>query len=229
MKPKRIFLIRHGESEINADISTLLKKPDYAGVLTEKGRAQALEVGKRVAEIVGTDPYMVYSSPYWRTRQTYQLATRGLHAPFHYYEDPRLREQEWGTRLLKNVGALKERENDERDSYGHFYYRFDNGESCADVYHRVSDFINTMHRDFEKPHFPDNVFIFNHGMTIRVFLMRWFHWSVEHFESIRNIENCGMVELLWNPDKGAYELQTPLETYPERRHEYQYDWKELCL
>ena len=47
MKPKRIILIRHGESEANVNPHLFASVPDYAIELTEKGREQALNAGKR--------------------------------------------------------------------------------------------------------------------------------------------------------------------------------------
>jgi broad specificity phosphatase PhoE len=94
-------------------------------------------------------------------------------------EESQLREQEWGhTRNMDDcVKAGKE-----RDSFGTFYYRLPDGESAADVYDRVSDFPGTLHRDFEKESFPENTVVITHGITTRLILMRWFHWTVEQFE-----------------------------------------------
>jgi broad specificity phosphatase PhoE len=39
-------------------------------------------------------------------------------------------------------------------------------------------------------HEPQNTLIVSHGITIRLFLMRWFHWTVEEFECLRNLDNC---------------------------------------
>jgi broad specificity phosphatase PhoE len=64
-----------------------------------------------------------------------------------------------------------------------------NGESGADVYDRVTTFLDTMYRDFEKNNYPENTLIVSHGLTIRLFLMRWFHWSVEEYESKHNPKN----------------------------------------
>ena len=52
MKPKRIILIRHGESEGNVDRAIYNVKPDYALELTEKGKQQARDVGKKLADLV---------------------------------------------------------------------------------------------------------------------------------------------------------------------------------
>ena len=105
-------------------------------------------------------------------------------------EDPRLREQEWGH--LRNV-AEGEAIQEERDAYGTFYYRIPNGESGADVYDRVTTFLDTLHRDFEKSDYPDNCLIVTHGLTLRLFLMRWFHWSVEEFHDLCNPTNGQVV------------------------------------
>ena len=34
------------------------------------------------------------------------------------------------------------------------------------------------------------VIICTHGVTLRVFLMRWFKWTVRQFEQIHNSRNC---------------------------------------
>ena len=64
-----------------------------------------------------------------------------------------------------------------------------------DVYSRVSSFIGTLFREFGKLDDVENsnVIIITHGLTLRLFLMRWFQYSVEEFESSRNPDNCRIV------------------------------------
>lgn len=38
-----------------------------------------------------------------------------------------------------------------------------------------------------------NLVIVSHGLTLRVFLMRWYKWSVEQFERLRNFGNGKMI------------------------------------
>ena len=45
MKPKRIILIRHGESEGNVNKRIYNQKPDYALLLTDKGKQLAAAAG----------------------------------------------------------------------------------------------------------------------------------------------------------------------------------------
>lgn len=227
MKPKRILLIRHGQSISNVDKQVYTHTPDYAVTLTDKGRAQAKEVGEKIYENMGIgDGLGFYISPYFRTRETYLgisgfYKERGLDDKIKFvYEDPRLREEEWlGKLRTPDAKCIVDIEK-ERDKYGTFYYRFDGGESCADVYNRVSGFLDTLFRDFEKPSFPSTAVIVSHGMTLRVLLMRWFHWSVEEFEVLKNPKNCCCIQLN-RTDAGKYVLSEPLEKWPTPTHPYQ--------
>ncbi len=224
MKPDRIVLVRHGQSVGNVNKEIYKEIPDYALQLSEEGKAQAVEAGRRFRELIGDESFKCYVSPFWRTRQTYLGMMTAF--PSHqktskeFYEDPRLREQEWAG-ALREDGYMEDIES-ERDSFGHFYYRFDRGESCADVFDRISSFLDTLHRDFEKTDFPRNCLIVTHGMTLRVFLMRFFHLSVEEFERLRNPKNCQMVVLERAGEK--YKLVNGLEEYPDVSHKYQFDW-----
>ena len=93
----------------------------------------------------------------------------------------------------------------QRDNFSTFYYRIPDGESGADVYDRLSTFLETLHRDFNKPNYPQNTLIVTHGLTLRLFLMRWFHWTVEEFENLRNPYNCQVVVMQKQADD-HYEL-----------------------
>ena len=52
--------------------------------------------------------------------------------------------------------------------------------SGADVYDRVSTFLETMYRDMEKGGCGENTIIVSHGLFCRLFLMRYYHWPVSH-------------------------------------------------
>ncbi|MDX1958226.1 MAG: histidine phosphatase family protein [Leptospiraceae bacterium] len=193
MKPNKIFLIRHGESEGNVNRNIYSTKPDYKLLLTEKGKLQATEAGKKINNLLGSESLFCYVSPIWRTRETFQLLQKELvSSNIQIREEPRIREQEWGH--LRTIEEC-EKVDKERDEYGTFYFRIPDGESAADVYDRVSDFMGTLHRDFEKESFPNNVLIVTHGMTLRLFIMKWFHLSVEEFELLSNPKNCELIIL----------------------------------
>ena len=219
-RPHRIILIRHGESQANVDPKLHSNTPDHRIPLTERGVEQAREAGaKLVPEFhkseSGSIRIQFYTSPYLRARQTCQLITDSLKelgvSDFHNYEDPRLREQDFGNYRHPGEHAALEVE---RDEFGTFFYRLPGGESGADVFDRLSGAMDTMHRDFHKPDFPENMIVVSHGLTIRLFLMRWFHWTVEQFEKLRNPHNCQHYVLDKLPSE-KYQLITTMATWTE--------------
>jgi broad specificity phosphatase PhoE len=209
-RPKRIVMIRHGESEANVDKTIYERIPDHAVPLTARGYEQARQLGRHLREVFENEPVRVYVSPYLRTLQT--LDELGLDDLIEMpREEPRLREQDWAN--LQDTEDIEAQEK-LRDSFGHFYYRFTHGESGADVYDRVSSLLETMHRDFEQPDSPQNVLLVSHGLTMRLFCMRWFHWSVRFFETLRNPGNAETHILLRQPDF-RYKLDRPFEQWTQ--------------
>ncbi len=210
MRPARILLLRHGEAEGNVDETVFERKPDHRLALTERGREQSRAAGAEIRRLIGDGAVQAYVSPYARTRQTLEELRACLRI-VEAREEPRLREQDWGNFQDKaRIRAQKA----ERDSFGHFYYRLERGESGADVYDRVSTFFESLHRDFRDDDFPEAALIVTHGLTMRLFLMRWFHWSVEQFEALDNPRNGELVVLERGP-RGWYSLSTRLRTWRE--------------
>ncbi|MCP4142409.1 MAG: histidine phosphatase family protein [Chloroflexi bacterium] len=207
MKPKRIILVRHGESEGNVDYKRYEEIPDYALNLTARGIEQAQKAGQEIRNIIGDETLSVYASPFFRARQTFAEIKKSIQENIsREIEDPHIREQEWGhLRPIDENQDIKK----ERDEYSTFYFRIPDGESGADVFDRVSAFMETLHRDFRKEDFPDNALIVTHGMTLRLFLMKWFHWRVEEFENVRNPKNSQIV-ILEKQENDKYKLTSKL-------------------
>ena len=103
----------------------------------------------------------------------------------------------------------------ERADYGHFFYRIPNGESAADAYDRVSGFNESMWRSFGEDDFASVCVLVTHGLMTRVFLMKWYHFSVEYFEDLRNMNHCEFVVMKQNADNGKYILQNQLRTWSQ--------------
>jgi hypothetical protein len=53
----------------------------------------------------------------------------------------------------------------------------------------------------------------------RVFLMKWYHFSVEHFEDLRNVNHCEFLIMRRNDDNGKYILENNLRTWSELKRE----------
>lgn len=213
MKPRRIILIRHGECHANNDESKFATEPDYTIELTAKGVEQARQAGRALKELLGDESVYFYISPFWRTRSTFENIVRSFpRSQFRYSEEPRLREQEWG--YLRTYGELK-RLKAERTAYGAFYYRFPGGEAGTDVYDRINDLLGSLHRDFRVPDYPRNCVLITHSLAIRLFVMRWFHLTVEEFEEMRSPANCALTILELDDTGDEYRLLTPLARNPE--------------
>lgn len=207
-RPRRIILVRHGESEGNYDDTIYERVPDHALALTPRGLRQAEGTGERLRNVLGKERVSAYVSPYRRTHET--LAAFGLDPVLmRVREEPRLREQDWGN--WQDRDDVK-KQKAYRDAYGHFFYRFAQGESGADVYDRVGAFLESLWRSFESPDHPPNVLLVTHGLTMRLFCMRWLHWTVAEFESLSNPGN-GETRFLELGEDGRYRLDRPFEQW----------------
>lgn len=216
MKSKRIFLIRHAQSAGNINRSLYKSVPDWKIELSDDGHKQASELGDRLSEeLKNYGSVAVYTSPYKRTLQTWENILEKFKENRiivqSVKEDPRLREQEWGN-LREFDGKTLEEVETERDAYGSFFYRFSHGESGADVYDRCTGFLSTLYRDFTKDNMPENVIIVTHGYTLRVLLMRWLHWSVHNFDTLKNPKNAEFFQLQFQEDTKKYQL---IEQFPK--------------
>lgn len=231
-KPGRIILVRHGESQGNVDREHYAKVPDYAVRLTDKGKEQAREAGKRAKEEFNVSPFLSLSfvSSYARTLQTYEQfktawGTEAIN--FRSREEPLLVEQSGGSFFAPwTQDAIKA-----RDSYGTFQYRFSQGESAFDVYQRICLFLPTMFREYKKKMTPNlDIILVTHGMTLRVFLMRFLKWTQEQFETMRNPEN-GELFIINRNDEGypSWELdpRTPIRTRTTPSHPFHYRGDEV--
>ncbi|KAK3227830.1 hypothetical protein Dsin_007692 [Dipteronia sinensis] len=203
-RPRRIILVRHGHSEGNLDESAYTRTPDPKIALTDKGKAEAEACGRRIKEMIekDSDDWKVYFyvSPYRRTIETLQQLGRAFERKriSGMLKEPRLREQDFGNFQDREKMRV---EKAMRMLYGRFFYRFPNGESAADVYDRITGFRETLRAAIDNGRFQPpgdrnqnmNVVIVSHGLTLRVFLMRWYKWTVEQFEGLNNLGNGEMI------------------------------------
>lgn len=147
MLPKRIILMRHGESAGNIDQGAYATTPDHKIPLTEEGRAQAREAGRKMRALISTHSGVgacaenwrvyFYVSPYARTRTTLREVGKGFsrRRVIGVREECRIREQDFGNfQVEERMRVVKET----RERFGRFFYRFPEGESASDVYDRVS-------------------------------------------------------------------------------------------
>jgi len=211
MRPKRLILVRHGESQGNVDKHAYATIPDHSLALTEAGVQQAIEAGQKIRQIIGEESVHFWVSPYRRTRQTFEniLKAFSVAQVKMAWEHWGLREQDWGHYRECEASEILEQE---RDRYGANFYRFPNGESVADVWDRQGGVIATLFRDFNNPDYTvENVVLVTHGRTMRAFCTRFFHWSIEYSEHMGNPKNCEIwviVDRIKASGKAHFELTT---------------------
>lgn len=213
-RPKRLILIRHGQSMGNLDDKLYSSCPDNKITLSDLGKSQAFEAGSKLKRLIPQgDRIRFFVSPFLRTKQTFnEIAKHFDQDTYTYIEDPRLREQEWGNyQETSQLQSIRK----ERKKVGKFYYRFPTGESGADVYDRASLFLTSLHREIDalslskQSRQNDTVVIVSHGLFIRLFLMRYFKWTVDEFDLVENPGNCEIIVLEKNAH-GKYELTREL-------------------
>src|SRR4051812_2706720 len=184
-----IKLVRHGESLANVGELDPAVVGDHTIGLTQRGKAQARAAGEAVGKDYLTGA-LAYCSPFRRARETMAglLEGAGLDAAsVRIFEDPRLREVEHG---YVDLGP----QEDLRRAHGWFYYRFHGGESPADCYDRTSGFLDGLMRQAERKK-ADRALVVTHSLTIRCFVMRFLHLSVEQFDAMHGPDNCEVVTL----------------------------------
>lgn len=200
----KIFLIRHGESMQNTKENYELKLPDHKVYLTEKGKNQASEAGTFLKQYINDNDIdiskaTIWVSPYTRTRQTASIINEVLDIK-DVKEDITLIEQRYGLFSDNPLEECKRKYPNEFELYdryyqndGKFYARLPQGENPYDVALRMKQFIETIFRDMNEG--KDTLFIVSHGTTIKAFILDWFHYSPEWFNSEPNLDNCA-IELI---------------------------------
>lgn len=191
-RPKRIILVRHGESQGNVDKSMYGRMPDSHIELTQRGFAQGRAAGEQLRSLIGNESVRFFFSPYVRTRQTLVAILQAFaHRTVQLTSEPRLREQDFGN---FQDSASMEKVYAERQKFGRFYYRFPNGEAGTDVYARVCDFWSALYRFMDvspsDERYVENFVLITHGLLMRIFCMCYFRWTVLEFEQVWNPSNC---------------------------------------
>merc|ERR1711862_1008844 len=71
-------------------------------------------------------------------------------------------------------------------------------------YDRVSTFLDSLYRSFSYLQ-SDNYVLVTHGISIRVFLTRFFHYTTDEFNTLANSTNCESIVLV-NNGSGEFQL-----------------------
>ncbi len=202
---KRIILFRHGESEAVDDPSVYCRVPDWKIPLSQKGQDHIRVAGEKLSRLIAGEPCYFYVSPYVRSQQTLSgLLPHFLPSQIvGSREDSRLRACD--VDLFPTEASLKTIAQ-EKQSFGPFFYRYPNGESAADVCDRISSFLDGWDRERKADSLPKDttMVLISHTLVVQLFVMRWFHLTVDTFHGMHPLHPCDWVTLERSP------------THPER-------------
>lgn len=206
-----IYLVRHGESQANVDVTLYQRMPDHAIPLSEKGRAQAEAAGRYLLAMLPRGEHVrLWCSPYLRARQTAACIREVAGDTItDVREHINLVEQNFGLFDGIRDAELPLRYPQEHAHYkrcedfeGRFWARMPLGESRFDVAVRIHQAFGTFHRDAER-HGVRTIVVVCHGVTLRAFVMQWLHLPVEWFEREPNPVNCAIRLVQDGVDRGT--------------------------
>lgn len=190
-----IYLLRHGESEYNADGNRYCGRTD-AG-LTEKGKRQAELVAEQLQHISFD---RVYSSPLTRARLTAEIAVNST----DIVNDERLVEIDFG----KWEGKTREQFTTEYpDNWKNwienpvFTRAGETGETAAEVVKRVNDFYQSL----QKEHPAGNILIVAHNGINRLYLAYKLGMNLKDYRRI--IQENSSVTLFELDENGEMSLK----------------------
>lgn len=179
---------------------------DYETPLTEAGKTQARETGKRIPGLIPY-PDVVFLSPYLRTRNTFECMTEEWPALLKtkIVSEYLVREQEHGLSLLYNDWRVFHTLNPDQKKLfgllGPYWYQYPQGESVSQVRDRGRDFAGMLIREYAE----QNVLVITHHLTILSMRANFERLSPEQFMHMDEHEkpvNCGVTTYKGNPKLG---------------------------
>lgn len=202
--PRRVVLVRHGESEGNLrspDDMSFDGKANHAFALTEKGRRQAQITGEYLRAKYGQfDAY--FCSTFRRTQETLSFLYPGVVPVI----DSRLNELWrgiWHTMQREEAMRLYPAESSIRNREGEYHYRPPGGQSCPDVEVMIHSFIHDLRADYTDK----DVLISAHGNWMLLFWRIVLGCSPSEFESRYKGDkyvNCALA--IYEQDGSAFRL-----------------------
>ncbi len=152
---RRIFVLRHGETEFNADKKL---QGHCNSSLTSKGSDQARRVGTTLKQYVENRSFRVYSSTLGRALQTSQIVCEELNYSYeNLNKDPRLKEFSLGEWEQRTIPSL-EQEVPNLLAQNDWYLQAPNCETYESVRERLSSWLSDVTHD-------EDIVVVSHGLT----------------------------------------------------------------
>ncbi|HCE2185011.1 histidine phosphatase family protein [Vibrio parahaemolyticus] len=152
---RRIFVLRHGETEFNADKKL---QGHCNSSLTSKGCDQARRVGTTLKQYVENRPFRVYSSTLGRALQTSQIVCEELNYSYeNLNKEPRLKEFSLGEWEQRTIPSLVQ-EIPNLLAQNDWYLQAPNCETYESVRERLSSWLSDVAHG-------EDIVVVSHGLT----------------------------------------------------------------
>lgn len=183
----KYFVMRHGQTENNVK-NIWSCDSNISDVLTDIGKAG---IKKSAQGLIGENIDMIIASPFSRTRETAEMVAEIINYPsVSIVTDIRLGEwnigSEYDRKPLEDFFAVRNKSSDR------YNFKFEDGESYADVLRRSAEFFY----DIESQYQGKNILIISHGATTRGLELTAQGYSLDTlFEQTRNYKNFENAEV----------------------------------
>ena len=208
MALKSIFLIRHVESleDVDPTLHTVKDKDNGVGI-TDQGRSQGMNLGETWAvRFTSENSLVVYLSPSFRVRETWDLLSPYFPKPQSIKVDKRIRNLDWGNTTLENRSRIEK----ERYEAGVLEYQFPGGDNTPEYVGNINQFIEKAIHERKDTDFPEYIVIILHGFALRVIARFLLGISDVDFKWLRNPPNGYCLEITYNAEEDSFTSTTPL-------------------
>lgn len=189
---KNIVTIQHTES-VHHTNGMIGSWTDWE--LTQKGKEQAKQIGKKLSKELSGENFVLYSSTLLRAKQTAEIVGKQLNIEPKFTE--KLKERNLGSAVGKSVQWL--RDNIETEEYTIDDKCFHNAESRRDAWDRLVPFYEEiLNSEIE------NIIIVSHGDTLSIFNAMWLGLKVEFLNYGDLYGKSGGVSFLTKNNKGKH-------------------------
>ncbi len=176
--------------------------------LTEKGKEEAENIGRKLSEEYKEKDFVLYSSTLKRASQTAETIKTYFNIDVNY--DDSLKERNLGKAVGKSVQWLRDNmENQEKKTINDRF--FDDGESRRDLWNRLIPFYKMILESEDQ-----NIIIVSHGDTLSVFNAIWLDLGVEFLNSGNIHGLAGGVSFLHLKADGKKTISGLSDTYYKR-------------
>lgn len=214
MSLKKIYIVRHAESDEDVNPNLNGEVSDSEISITEKGRGQvATLINKLLPLISGYKGVGVIASTSNRAQETARLLVNGLLGEdnrYYYTVEPAIRNLNWGNVDKTNVKEIER----ERYRVGVLYYSFPGGDHTPTYVDNIQGFTDRCLREGQNEDYPEVLLIVAHGFSMRVITKCLIDMSDADFKWLANPHNCFIIQLSVGYD--AVTLDTELPIYQHK-------------